>query len=649
MAEEQKKGSARRSVDPATVEMLQIAEEQGIPTAFSRAESMKPCPIGAEGMCCKNCGMGPCRLAGKNKEELTGVCGATASTIAARNFARACAGGSAAHSDHARDMALTLRAIALGEVQDYKIKDIDKLMFVAEKYGIKTEGRSENEIALDVANIALTQFGQYTGVLKNLQRAPKKRQQVWKSAGIEPRAIDREVVETMHRTHIGVDQDAEHILDQALRVSMGDGWGGSMIGTDISDILFGTPKPLMSSANLGVLKDDEVNVVVHGHEPLLSEMIVAASQDPDVIEYAKSKGAKGINLAGICCTSNEIMMRHGIPSAGNFLQQELAIMTGAVDAMIVDVQCVMQGLAPMAQRYHTKLITTSPKAKIPGALHIHFDEDQALSIAKLIIRTAIDNYPNRKAVHIPRIKEDLEAGFSHEYIEYMLGGRYRASFRPLNDAIIDGRIQGVVGIVGCNNPRQVHDAFHKQLVERFIANDYLVVQTGCGALASGKFGLLLAEAEEKAGPGLRSICDATGMPPVLHLGSCVDNSRILTICSAVAEEGGLGEDIADLPIAGIAPEWMSEKALAIGTYFAASGAFVVFGSESPVGGSSEVTRIMTEGWEAKVGGSLHFEPDVDKLYDMVVAHIQKKRDALGINQKKERVLLDMEARRQLDV
>ena len=166
-----------------------------------------------------------------------------------------------------------------------------------------------------------------------------------------PRGVDREVVEALHRTHIGDDQDPEHILSHAIRTSLADGWGGSMIATDVSDILFGTPAPILGQANLGVLKEDMVNVVVHGHEPTLSQMIVAASQDPEIIEYAKAAGAKGINLSGICCTANEILMRQGIPAAGNFLHQELAILTGAVEAMVVDVQCIMQALVDAGSQF----------------------------------------------------------------------------------------------------------------------------------------------------------------------------------------------------------------------------------------------------------------------------------------------------------
>jgi carbon-monoxide dehydrogenase catalytic subunit len=446
------------------------------------------------------------------------------------------------------------------------------------------------------------------------------------------------VVEALHRTHIGDDQDPEHILHHAIRTALADGWGGSMIATDISDILFGTPAPVYGQANLGVLKNDMVNVVVHGHEPTLSEMIVAASQDPEIIEYARAAGAKGVNLSGICCTANEILMRQGIPAAGNFLHQELAILTGAVEAMVVDVQCVMQALVALADHFHTQVITTSPKVRIKGAVHIEFDEHKALTVAKQILRTAIDNFKNRGDTHIPDVREDLVPGFSHEYINYMLGGTYRASFRPLNDAIMAGRIRGVAAIVGCNNPRSRQDYLHTYVTEELLKQDVLVVQTGCGAIASAKLGLLLGEAGlDKVGPGLREVCETVGIPPVLHMGSCVDNTRILTVLTQMVAEGGLGDDIDQVPAVGLAPEWMSEKALAIATYCVASGAYVIFGGSSPVSGmpdrvadSDIVLRYISQGWEQLYGGKLEFIADVDEMIRKTLEHIDKKRAALGL-------------------
>lgn len=623
------------SADPAAQQMLARADELGVSTAFTRADELIPCNIGGSGMCCKICGMGPCRL---TKNGQTGVCGATIDTIQARNFIRSVAAGSAAHSDHGRDMAFTLKAVANGEAEGYQIRDVAKLRRVAACYGITIDKRAPEEIANDLADLYIAQFGQQKGQLAPVIRAPKKRQKLWEELGVVPRGVDREAVEALHRTHIGDDQEATHILKHAVRTALADGWGGSMIATDISDILFGTPAPILGQANLGVLKEDMVNVVVHGHEPTLSQMVVAASQDPEIIEYARAAGAKGVNLSGICCTANEILMRQGIPAAGNFLHQELAILTGAVEAMVVDVQCVMQALVALSRNFHTQIITTSPKVQIKGAVHIEFDEHHALTVAKQILRTAIDNYKNRGETRIPQIREDLIPGFSHEYINYMLGGAYRASFRPLNDAIISGRIRGVAAIVGCNNPRSKQDYLHTHVTSELLKQDVLVVETGCGAIASAKLGLLLGEAGlGQVGPGLREICETVGIPPVLHMGSCVDNSRILTVLTQMVEEGGLGDDIDQIPAVGLAPEWMSEKALSIGVYCVASGAYVIFGGASPVSGmpdrvaeSDQVLNYLSEGWEKLYGGKMEFIGDPEEMIRRTLAHIDQKRAALGL-------------------
>jgi carbon-monoxide dehydrogenase catalytic subunit len=624
-----KKSERVTSIDPAALEIIAIAEQENISTVFSRAASVAPCPIGADGACCKICVMGPCRLVGKTTR---GVCGATLGTVAARNYARMVAGGSSAHSDHGRDLAFTLIGVAEGHTDGYELRDVAKLHEVAKWLEIPTEGRTDKEIAYDVGQKALQQFGQQMGEVVYVSRATKKRQELWRKLGLMPRGIDREVVETLHRTHEGVDLDPEHILDQALRTSLGDGWGGSMLATDLSDILFGTPAPVQSMANLGVLKDDEVNVVIHGHEPTLSELIVVAAQDPELVEYAKSKGAAGINLAGICCTSNEILMRHGVTPAGNFLHQELAIITGAVEAMVVDVQCIMQSLGELVQDFHTELITTSRKAKIPGAVHIEFNEREALSTAKKIVRRAVDNFEMRGKTRIPTLQEGLVAGFSHEYLNYMQGGEMRGSFRPLNDAIMQGRIRGAAGVVGCNNAQVTQDDAITNVIRELIANDVLVVVTGCAAHAAAKYGYLSPEMMENAGRGLKEVCEAIGIPPVVHLGSCVDNSRILTVLTQMATEGGLGEDIDDLPAVGICPEWMCEKALAIGTYFVASGAYVLFGVGSPVAASEEVTELISSGWEARIGGKIEFYPDWHDIVTKSLTHIDRKRAALKLDE-----------------
>jgi carbon-monoxide dehydrogenase catalytic subunit len=647
----------KKSIDPATIKMLKKAKADGCETIFDRADTMKPCPIGAEGSCCKNCAMGPCRVpAPKKKESATektrrmGLCGATAETISARNFARMVAAGTAAHSDHARGIAEVFLATAKGEVPGFEIKDEQKLYQVAMDFGVEIGDRSVKDIAIDVGHKAIAEFGRQEGETIFVKRAPLKRQEIWRNLGVTPRGIDREVVELMHRTHMGVDQDYKSLLTAAARTALADGWGGSMISTELQDILFGNPVPVYGQINLGVLKKDEVNVVVHGHEPLLPEIMVGVVHDPEIQKAAKAVGAKGVNLVGMCCSANEILMRHGIPVAGNFLQQELAIVTGAVDAMVVDVQCEMQSLAQVAKCYHTKLITTSAKAKIDGAMHIEFDEHHAPDVAKKVLMEAIQNFKNRKPnVEIPSDITDQIVGFSHETINYLLGGAYRASYRPLNDNIINGRIRGIAGVVGCNNARVTHDDPNLTLIKELIKNDVIVLATGCSAMACGKAGLLTPEATDiYAGAGLASVGKVVGIPPVLHMGACVDNSRILMAATAVVKDGGLGDDISDLPAAGAALEWMSEKAVAIGHYFVASGVFTVFGTTFPTTGSEEVTKLLFEEFENTFKGKWGFEPDPLKAAKLMIEHIDKKRKALGIDKTRDRVLFDMAKRRELD-
>jgi carbon-monoxide dehydrogenase catalytic subunit len=655
----------KASIDPATQEMIVRAQELGVETVFDRAVKMKPCNIGIQGICCKNCAMGPCRLplpkSGIEGEDTRkGLCGATPNTIAARNFARMVAAGAASHSDHGRSVAEVFLAAARKETNDYQIKDVAKLLAIAPHLDVATtvevdgevKQRNIDEIAVEFGMKALAEWGKPEGELSYAKRAPKPLYEKWKKQGVVPRNIDREIVEIMHRTHMGVDQDYKNIVKQCTRASLADGWGGSMLATDQQDVLFGTPSPLQSEANIGIMKEDHVNVIVHGHEPVLSEMIVAASQDKEILAYAKEKGAKGIQLGGICCTANEILQRHGVPPAGNFLQQELVIVTGACDAMVVDVQCVYQNLANVAKCFHTKLITTHPIAKMEqdNVIHIEFDEHHAMEDAKRILKLAIDNFQNRGTeVMIPQHKATQIAGFGVESIQYHLGGTFRGDYYTLNDNIINGRIRGGAGVVGCNNARSQHNNECITLIKELIKNDVIVLTTGCNAIACATHGLLTPEtAAVYCGPGLAEVCETVGIPPVLHLGSCVDNSRILLALTEMVKAGGLGDDICDLPAAGSAPEWMSEKAIAIGQYFVSSGAYVVFGGVLQVNGAPVFQDYLFNEIEKLYGGKWDMYTDPIKHAQAIIAHIDKKRKALGIDKARERVLMDMADRQAIE-
>jgi anaerobic carbon-monoxide dehydrogenase catalytic subunit len=608
-----------RSIDPASREMLDVCQRAGYETAWDRFDKQQPqCGFGELGLCCRNCNMGPCRIDPFGEGASKGVCGATADIMVARNLLRSIAAGAAAHSDHARDVAQTFKLAVEGKSTSYNVKDQAKLERLMKEYGVDTP------VAL--ANAILAEFGKQDGPIQFTHRAPLQRQKLWKKLGIEPRGIDREIVECMHRTTMGVDNDYVNLILHGLRTSLADGWGGSMIATELQDVMFGTPTPAFSEANLGVLEPDQVNVIVHGHEPLLSEMIMAAAIDPELIEQAKKQGATGINVAGICCTGNEVLMRHGVPVAGNFLQQELAVATGAVDAMIVDVQCVMPALGALSGCFHTKFISTSPKAKFPGAMHMEFHEETALDTAKSIVLAAVLNYKNRDPakVHIPKEKSKCMVGFSVETIVGALGG----TLDPLLGAIKSGAVRGIGAVVGCNNPKVQQDFGHINMVKELIKNNVLVITTGCNAQACAKAGLLLPGAADLAGDGLKGVCKSLGIPPVLHMGSCVDISRILVAAAAIAN--ALGVDISDLPAAGAAPEWMSEKAVAIGAYVVGSGVFTVLGSVPPVLGSSAVAALLTAGANDVVGASFAVEPDPFKAASLMIDHIDGKRKNLGL-------------------
>ncbi|MBT7261745.1 MAG: anaerobic carbon-monoxide dehydrogenase catalytic subunit [Desulfobacula sp.] len=653
------------SIDLATQQMIKRAQDLNIETVFDRAENMKPCNIGVQGICCKNCSMGPCRLpmpkSGlEGEDNRKGLCGATPNTIAARNFIRMIAGGAAAHSDHGRNVAEIFMKAARKETKDYTIKDPIKLLSIAPYFNVDTivevDGKEMDrdiyEIAVEVGEKALNEWGKPEGELIYLRRAPEALYKKWETMGVRPRNIDREIVEIMHRTHIGVDQDYKNLIKQGTRAAIADGWGGSMMATDLQDVLFGTPFPLASEANLGVMKEDHVNIVIHGHEPVLSEMIVGVTQSREMEEYAISKGAKGIQLSGICCTANEILQRHGVPLCGTFLQQELAIITGACDAMVVDIQCIFQNVANVAKCFHTKLITTHPIAKMEqeNVIHIEFNEHYALEDAKRIVKIAIDNFNNRGAdVMIPKEKGQQIAGFGVESVLYHLGGTFRGSYYTLNDNIINGRIRGVAGVVGCNNARTRHNEGHIAVVKELIKNDVLVITTGCNGIACAMEGLLTPEsAAAFCGPGLAEVCETVGIPPVLHMGSCVDNSRILLAATEMVKAGGLGNDISDLPVAGSAPEWMSEKAISIGHYFVASGVYTVFGVTLPTSGAPVFQKYIFEDLQNIYGGMWDLEIDPVKHARKMIAHIDKKRDALGINKARKRVMMDMATRRDLE-
>lgn len=618
--------------ESATDRLLETGKKVGADSWQMRVKNQTPhCKFGEQGICCRICSMGPCRITPKAPR---GICGCDAHGIVGRNFLRFTAGGAATHSDHGREICHTLHCASRDG--SYHVKDAEKLIRIAGEWGVETEGKDIYDLAHEMSELALMEYGKPFGISRWLSRAPEHTRELWKKAEIEPRAIDREVSCAMHMTHMGCSSLPEALVRQALRAGMADGWGGSMCGTEFSDVMFGTPMPVDTEANLGVMKEDEVNIIVHGHDPSLSEMICEYAGDPEMIALAKSLGAKGINVAGVCCTSNEVAMRRGVLMAGNFLQQENVVLTGACEAIVVDVQCIFPALGPLSKCFHTKFITTSPIAQMPDSDFIRFSAESAAENAKKIVRTAVENYVNRKPdlVHIPQMKQKATVGYSVEAIVKTLDGVTNSQVdvlgttKPLIECITSGVIRGAVAMVGCNNPRVRPDSAHVGLMKKLIQNDIILVLSGCSAQAAAKAGLMDRQAKDLCGAGLKRVCELADIPPVLHMGSCVDISRMMVLASELAKDSGL--NISQLPLVGCAPEWMSEKAVSIGNYVVATGIDTFLGVAPQVTGSSEVTGLLTEGIRDWVEAAYTVETDIDKLCDAMITRIEEKRAALGI-------------------
>jgi carbon-monoxide dehydrogenase catalytic subunit len=619
-------------MEAVTASLKECAACVGAETWEDRKKSQTPsCKFGEDGVCCRICSMGPCRITPKAPR---GICGATADAIAGRNYLRMVAGGASAHSDHGREITHVLHtASADGH---YKIKDENKLLNLAKEWGIATEGRDLYEIAHEVAYTGLMEYGKPFGTQRFIDRAIEERQKLWNDLGIAPRAIDREVTTAMHMTHMGNTSDAEALVVQSLRTGLADGWGGSMMGTEMTDILFGTPTPKDTEADLGVLEKDMVNIIVHGHDPACSEMIVLASEDKDLMDYARSKGAKGINIAGLCCTANEVTMRHGVRMAGNFLQQENAILTGMVEMIAVDVQCIFPAVGPLSKCFHTKFITTSPIARIPDSIYVEFHPETAREKGRELVRMAIDNYENRDQakIFVPDKKQPARVGYSCEAIIKELNGvtnslvDIRDTYQPLIDCVKAGVLRGAVAIVGCNNPKVRPDYSHIEIIKKLIANDIIVVTTGCSAQAAAKAGLMRKEAKDLCGAGLKRVCELVGIPPVLHMGSCVDISRMMLLANGIAKDWGI--DIPQVPVVGCAPEWMSEKAVSIANYVVATGIDTYLGIEPQVKGSAQMMELITEGTRKMTGAGFVISTDPETLAQAMIDGLEAKRAALGI-------------------
>jgi len=641
MSEGKKKIDNRRTIDPAALAVIDKNTANGqIESAYERYVNMQPqCNFGRTGVCCRICLQGPCRITKKSSK---GVCGAHGYTIVARNLIRAISGGCGAHADHSRHMIYTIHELLEGKAPDYSIEDPDKLHRVAERIGLTVDGKDDEDLLKEVLAVAESDF-------TKIDEEPCKwlestvvpeRMKVFSDCNIQPRSVHTSISEVMGSTHMGVDHDPVNLIFQGLKTSLAD-YIGMHIATDLSDILFGTPKPVTTEANFGVMDPEMVNIAVHGHNPLLSEMIVRQAREMKA--DAEAAGAKGVKCMGICCTGNEVLMRQGVPVLTNFLSQELPIMTGAVDLMVVDVQCIMPGVKAVADCFHTRVVTTMSHSKIPGSYHVEFTHDRAVEKAREVVTMAIEAFKERKdkEVDIPDIKHKLTAGFSMESMEEVLGAvNPDEPIKVVTDAVDSGQLRGVVLFAGCNNLRVPHDQSGAHLIKELAKNDVLIVATGCAAGTAAKLGLMNAEAVEKyAGDGLKAfyktLNDANKdkleeeLPLVFHMGSCVDNSRAYDFTTALARQWNV--DVPKVPFVASAPEAMSEKAISIGSWCVTLGVPTHVGVVPEVTGSALVDGIALQIAEDVYGGYFIWEEDPEKAVGKILGALDERTWKLKVH------------------
>ncbi len=615
--------------DPAVREMLLRMEQLGIDTTFDRFDKQKPqCSFGLAGICCKICNMGPCKITAKAPR---GVCGADADLIVARNLLRSAAAGVAQHGMHAREVILALKWAGEGKL-DVPIMGQQKIRSTAEAFGIPVKHRSIKRIAIDLADALLEDLSRTVpDEYKTIKAcAPPERQQVWKDLDILPISAYHEVFEAYHKTGCATDGDWTSVMQQFLRCGLAFTFSGVVGASIATDSLFGVGDRVTSKVNIGALKKGYVNIAVHGHLPLLVSQIVQTGQEEKFIELAKSKGAKGIRFYGICCSGLSAMYRYnGVIPLSNAVSAELVLGTGALDLWVADVQDVFPSIMEVAKCFKTTVVTTSESARLPGAERFEYDHHhsnigETKALAEKIVLRAIESFEERKGipVYIPPYEVEAEVGFSVEYVHKRFG-----SMKPLAEALRSGKILGIVNMVGCNNPKVLYEKAIIDVADVLLKNNVLILSNGCASFPLMKLGYCSVSAlEDKTGDTLKEFL-SPDLPPVWHVGECIDNTRSSGIFAGIA--GELGKKIYELPFAFSSPEWGNEKGIDAALGFRLMGVSSYHCVEAQIYGSKNVIEFLKEGTKELLGSSMNVDTDPTALGQKIVDDMKIKRKELG--------------------
>lgn len=622
-----KQDQIEQTPDPAVREMLLRMQEVGIDTVFDRFERQQPqCSFGIAGICCKNCFMGPCKI---TKKAPRGVCGADADLIVARNMLRSLAAGAAAHGARGRESMLALKRAGAGAI-DLPILGESKIRAVCGKYGIDTAGKTLDELAVEVADTLLDDLSRTVPAPhKTLQAfAPPERLHTWEELDILPISVYHEVFESLHATSVGTDGDWRHVMQQFLRTGVAFAWT-SCLGSSIAmDSLFGAPVRRTTQVNLGALRRGWVNIAVHGHSPLMVSEIVRVGRSPEYQQRARDIGAEGIQFYGICCSGLSAMYRYGgVIPLSNAVGAELVLGTGALDLWVADVQDVFPSIMDVAKCFKTTVVTTSDSARLPGAEHYDFDHhhaniDQIHELAVKIVNRSLESHAARTGVPvcIPQYETEVELGFSAEFAAQRFG------FDAIAQALADGRIRGIVNLVGCNNPRLVYEKAIVEVCDYLIAHDVLVMTNGCASFPLMKLGYCSTKALDRTGEGLRSFLGGD-VPPVWQMGECLDNARASALFSGVAQAAE--RPIKELPFAFSSPEWSNEKGICAALAFRLLGMNSYHSVHAPVQGSAKVQEFMERGTKPLLGSEMIVDVDHGALARRIVADMDERRAALG--------------------
>ena len=613
--------------DPAVREMILRQNQLGFDTTFDRFDKQQPqCGFGMAGICCKICNMGPCKITSKSPK---GVCGADADLIVARNLLRSAAAGAAQHGMHGREVILSLKWAAEGKL-DLPILGQQKIKDTAKAFGIKTERRSIKKIASELADVLLEDMSRTVpGDYKIIEAlGSEERKKVWKELDIIPISAYHEVFEAYHKTGVGTDGDWKSIMQQFLRCGLAFTYSGVVSTSIATDGLFGVGDRVTSKVNIGALKKGYVNIAVHGHLPTLVSEIVRVGQEEKFINLAKEAGAKGIRFYGICCSGLSAMYRYaGVIPLSNAVSAELVLGTGALDLWIADVQDVFPSIMEVAKCFRTTVVTTSESARLPGAERFEYDHHhsnigETRALAEKIVLRGIESFKDRQGipVYIPPYEVDAEVGFSPEYVH-----KHYGSMKPLYEAVKEGKILGIVNIVGCNNPKVVYEKCVIDVANALLRNNILILTNGCASFPLMKMGYCNVSGQEHAGESLKEFLG--DLPPVWHVGECIDNTKSSGIFAGVAGEAG--KPLYEMPFAFSSPEWSNEKGIDAALGFRLMGINSYHCVEAQIHGSKNVIEFLKEGTKELLGSVMVVDTNPDSLGEKIVADIIEKRKALG--------------------